>query len=158
MIDHNVMQKTIRAFTLIELLVVIAIIGLLSTISIVVLNGARMKSRDAKRVSDIQVIRAGLEQHWIERAAYPLSASPANLGTGSYQVLTSNGFQATPTGSVYLARVPVGARSGEYYTYECDTATIGYSIQFTTESITSYGPAGTYYAHSDSVDTSATQK
>ena len=40
-----------KGFTIIELLVVISIIGLLSTISVVSLNGARIKSRDAKRVS-----------------------------------------------------------------------------------------------------------
>jgi prepilin-type N-terminal cleavage/methylation domain-containing protein len=152
------LQKHSRAFTLVELLVVIAIIGLLAAVSVMILNGARRNSRDAKRVSDVQIIRAALEQHWVERAAYPLSASPVSLGTGTYQSLTSNGFEATPTGSVYLERVPVGARSGEYYTYECDTGTAGYTIQFTTEGQTSYGAAGTYYAHSSRVDTEATQK
>ena len=43
-----------KGFTLIELLVVIAIIGLLSSIAVVSLNGARAKARDAKRVSDVK--------------------------------------------------------------------------------------------------------
>lgn len=154
----RMIQKPSRAFTLIELLIVIAVIGFLATVSVLVLDAARKKSRDAKRVSDIQLIRAGLEQHWIERASYPLSSSPMSLGTGAYQVLTSNGFEAVPTGSVYLERVPVGARNGEFYTYECDTGTAGYTIQFTTESETAYGIAGMYYAHSNRVDTDATQK
>jgi prepilin-type N-terminal cleavage/methylation domain-containing protein len=38
-----------RAFTLVELLVVIAIIGLLSTVAVVSLAGARSKARDVKR-------------------------------------------------------------------------------------------------------------
>jgi prepilin-type N-terminal cleavage/methylation domain-containing protein len=43
-----------KGFTLIELLVVIAIIGLLSTMAVVSLNSARMKSRDARRLSDVK--------------------------------------------------------------------------------------------------------
>jgi prepilin-type N-terminal cleavage/methylation domain-containing protein len=42
-----------HAFTLVELLVVIAIIGLLSTVAVVALSGARAGSRNAKRNADI---------------------------------------------------------------------------------------------------------
>ena len=54
-------MKNKKGFTLIELLVVIAIIGLLSTLAVVSLNGARSKARDAKRTSDLRAVQSALE-------------------------------------------------------------------------------------------------
>jgi len=62
-----------KGFTLIELLVVIAIIGLLSTLAVVSLSGARTKARDAKRTSDLRTIQSALELYRNENAdALPL--------------------------------------------------------------------------------------
>jgi general secretion pathway protein G len=69
------MQKSKRGFTLIELLVVIAIIGLLSTLSILALNSARARSRDAKRISDVRQIQTALEMYYNDNADYPDSTA-----------------------------------------------------------------------------------
>jgi len=59
------------AFTLIELLVVIAIIGLLSTISIVALNSARLRARDVRRLSDIKQVQTAIEVYYQYNGYYP---------------------------------------------------------------------------------------
>jgi prepilin-type N-terminal cleavage/methylation domain-containing protein len=65
------MKRT--AFTLVELLVVIAIIGLLSTIAVVALNGARLNSRDTKRIADLKQIRLALSLYYDANGYYPPS-------------------------------------------------------------------------------------
>lgn len=64
-------QKFKKGFTLIELLVVISIIGVLSTIVLSSLNSARVKARDAKRVSDIRQLQSALELYYSNNGQYP---------------------------------------------------------------------------------------
>jgi prepilin-type N-terminal cleavage/methylation domain-containing protein len=51
-------------FTLIELLVVIAIIGVLASIVLASLNNARVKARNARRITDIKQIQLALELYY----------------------------------------------------------------------------------------------
>jgi len=64
-------MKNKKGFTLIELLVVIAIIGLLSTLSVLALNSARARSRDAKRIADVKQIQTALEMYYNDNNNYP---------------------------------------------------------------------------------------
>ncbi len=79
------MYENKKAFTLIELLVVIAIIGLLSTLSIIALNSARAKARDAKRISDVKQMQVALEMYYNDMTDYPASitAGGAIASTGT---------------------------------------------------------------------------
>ncbi len=78
-------MKNKKGFTLIELLVVIAIIGLLATLSIVALNNARSRARDARRVADIRQIQTALELYYNDFNYYPNTnkiTTPVEVGEG----------------------------------------------------------------------------
>ena len=59
-----------KGFTLIELLVVIAIIGILSTLAVVSLSGARDKANDAKIKSDLNQIATQAETYYADASTY----------------------------------------------------------------------------------------
>ncbi len=113
-------RKNKAGFTLIELLVVIAIIGLLASVVLVSVNSARQKSRDAKRLADINQIAKALELFYNDAAAYPTcstscsQSTPSQImgigsagGTGTLSAITSvtgpSGKTLTPT---YVTGVP----------------------------------------------------
>lgn len=75
-------MNTRKGFTLIELLVVIAIIGILSSVVLASLNTAREKSRDARRIADINQIKVALELYFDSNGNYPTSL--ATLATDGF--------------------------------------------------------------------------
>ena len=87
-------HKRFSGFTLVELLIVIAIVGILVTGSVLLLNQARGKSRDAKRVADMKQIATALELYLAEEGSYPATLTPGQPLVG-------------PTsGITFMAKVP----------------------------------------------------
>ena len=105
----------IQGFTLIELLVVISIIGILLGLSIFGLQGARVSSRDAKRKTDLELIRSGLEIYKADCNGYPLSSPTfdpalvsASLDSGGGQLVGDNSPthpSCKPT-NIYISSIP----------------------------------------------------
>lgn len=129
-------KKTDKGFTLIELLVVIAIIGILATVSVISLNNARAKSRDAKRAGNIKQIQTALELYFNDNGHYPSANewssgkifSTSSAGTSTYMEIipsapspsdgtcsnTQNTISYTPTsdGSSYSISFCLGNNTG----------------------------------------------
>ena len=110
-----------RGFTLIELLVVIAIIGILSSVVLASLNTARIKARDAQRVSDVRQIQLAMEFFYD-------NAVPKTYPT------TVQGIAILVTNSL-LPNLPVAPTGGTGYSYALLTAT-NYCVGVGLEQIT----------------------
>ena len=115
------MSKSRQGFTLIELLVVIAIIGLLSTLAVVSLNGARQKARDARRMADVKSLQSAVELY-IGDNETPI-ADP-----GTWALLSSGLLTYLPGGA------PVDPGSNEY-AYCVDANTDKYLVAAELESV-----------------------
>lgn len=97
-------------FTLIELLVVIAIIGILTTLIMTNLSGARERARDARRKSDLRAVQQSLRLYYNDNQSFPLTADFPAAGA------SFNSGGATPT--VYLSSVPADPSSTAASTVE----------------------------------------
>lgn len=127
-------HKKNLGFTLIELLVAIIIIGILATLTTVVLNSSKQKGRDTKRVADVRAIHDALEMYVNDQGVYPSSIA---IG----QPLTA------PDGTIYMNKIPFNPSP---YDTDCDVAEYeytalddnrSYSLQFCLEgTVNDIGP------------------
>jgi prepilin-type N-terminal cleavage/methylation domain-containing protein len=88
-----------RGFTIIELLVVIAIIGILSSVVLASLNGARSKGRDSRRISDLKQIQLALEM-WYDSNGVEYPDALSSLAT------------------TYISAVPTDPQTSAAYLYD----------------------------------------
>ena len=133
------MNNKKKGFTLIELLVVVAIIGLLSTLSIVALNNARARSRDARRVADVKQVQTALELYYNDNGSYPGSVTfdgNTSIGTG-----TNTYMAKTPA-----APLPADGSCAANYTYTVDDSNRSYTIDYCLGSATGGVAAGAHKA------------
>ena len=137
------LKNSNRGFTLIELLVVIAIIGMLASLSVVALNNARAKSRDAKRLADMKQVTTALELYFSDNNTYPATAN----------VIFDGAHNLTNVSTLYMSSLP-GAplpRDGSScdtakntYTYTLDAASnpVSYHITYCLGAVTGGISAG----------------
>jgi general secretion pathway protein G len=130
------MKNNKKAFTLIELLVATTIIAVLIAIGTVSYSSVSRKSRDTKRRSDVEQIRAALEMYRADIGSYPF-------------------LELELVDSSYIPKIPVGPKSDVYFYTPTNVASgvyYGYTVQSTLEGYTAptvapentCTPTGTY--------------
>ena len=126
-----------KGFTLIELLVVIAIIGLLTSVVMISMTTVRSKSRDTRRMRDLQEIQKALALYVTNTGNYPVSPA-ATVLSGSDMV----------TDALVDSEALSGVISGDpqhptrAYTYVTNNSGTTYTITFCleTDTIPNYTP------------------
>ena len=143
-----VKEKIQKGFTLIELLIMIAVIVLLSALAVTSLNNTRKSTRDAKRISDVQQIRAALDKYYGENKDYPTFSGNLGYSDGLQQCLvnTSNGFEYgsdcnLESSEVIMALVP--SDPGSFFYRYTHAGVIEYELRFRLERSTAGFPAKT---------------
>lgn len=143
------MKSANAGFTLIELLVVIAIIGLLASIGVFSVNNLRAKSRDSKRITDMNALMKAFELAKNDGLLPPVVYT--HTGSSSFNFLVPKYLKAVP-----LETHPRSSNAANLY-YYCNTPTQGpgnlcfpdndavtYAIRFYLEARSDLGPAGYY--------------
>ena len=153
-------QKQRRGFTLIELLVVMTIIGLISGIATVDYSSSRMRARNGRRLEDMDSLRTAMELYYGDHESYPgdKTADPGGLvlGKDGAKVLSSVGFSATASGTLYLQNVPFNPLGGGsdylYYSLNNDGSHCilancpSFKVEYVLEAPVNDMPAGAYIA------------
>lgn len=101
-------HKIKNGFTLIELLIVIAIIGILASVVLVALNGAREKARGARALQELSNIESALHVMAIDTDEWPGHQAPNEVhdpniaGNEIADISHPNaGLSSNPAGSPY---------------------------------------------------------
>lgn len=106
-------MKQTKSFTVIEILIVVSIVTILATLGFSTYSSVQKKARDARRTSDLEIIRAGIEQYRSNNNDYP-TALP-------YPAVAGNEGLCDPTGctdGVYLGKIPTDPVGTQRYVYQ----------------------------------------
>lgn len=91
-----------KGFTLIEMLVVVAIVGLLSSVVVVGVGGARQKARDSKRIADLRSIQTWAEANYT--TSYPTSAAYDSWSSKPKDPSTGAAYSYCGAGQTYVVK------------------------------------------------------
>jgi len=97
-------MKNTRGFTLIELLVVLAIIALLASVILASFSTTQVKSRDVRRMEDVDAIFKALELYHIGINHFPKSVATTTItGTDavSTTLINASSINSVPTDPLY---------------------------------------------------------
>ena len=119
-----------KAFTIIEILVVITIIGILFGVAALSYSSITKSSRDARRKTDLEQMRAALEM-WRSSEATAMGQYPTFPEDNCDNLGTILNF------SDYLPLIPTDPKLSSGVVYKCESVPSGYTLYSTLEAVDS---------------------
>ncbi len=143
-------QKKTKGFTLIELLVVIAIISILSSIVLVMLQGARTRAKNGKAIAEIAQFGIAVYMLEIDTGLYPTEYTEElwiELDLASAGITSRESGDFPGWKGPYIDEIPLDPWGKKYYfyeTYPCAATIKGCEAigSTTTKAVVSLGPDG----------------
>jgi general secretion pathway protein G len=121
-----------KGFTLIEILVAATIIVMLAAGAMTAYSSINKKSRDSRRLSDVEQMRSALEMYRADNGSYPIVASGAYIyASGSFNSTLSTAL-VTPG---YLPKLPREPKQTNEYYYDSDATGSTYTLEVCTEAL-----------------------
>ncbi|MEI7452441.1 MAG: type II secretion system protein [Candidatus Falkowbacteria bacterium] len=145
-------NKKVKGFTLIELLIVIAIIGILATIAVISLQNARVKSRDARRLSDVDQMQTALTLYYRDKGKYP---AISDFVAGGSLIATTSAGTVTYMALIPTAPTPADgtcSNSDNAYHYSPSSDFKKYTIYYCLGEKTADVGSGNHAATSDGIN------
>jgi len=131
--NFGVTSRSQGGFTVLELLVVIAIIVIITALTLALLNGARERSRDGRRLEDLRSIETALNLYAANNQGVYPAVSPAETIDGVNDFMSQ-----TLLGSDVISNIPTDPQHpNNVYQYQSDGNT--YSLSFCLETDTVQG-------------------
>lgn len=119
----KIVDKKATGFTLIELLIVISIIAVLAAMLFTNFSGARERTRDLQRKSDLDQLKKALRLYYNDYQRYPVDDGSGRIqGCGADQANPSvcawgSTFSAGAGPTIYMNQLPADPVATTSYTY-----------------------------------------
>jgi type II secretion system protein G len=118
---NSYLSRRVPGFTLIELLIVITIIGILASLVLANMAGARERARDAQRKADLRQVQTALRLYYNDFQGYPAHGTAGVTSLRIQHAPTSQTFQwgepFTLNSITYMGRLPLDPVSSGVYSY-----------------------------------------
>lgn len=108
--------KICKGFTLIELMVVVVILGILSTIGLSTFKNSQIRSRDAKRKSNLSSVQRAVEMYYNDYGAYPSSSADGKIVVGGESIAWGSEFKDAKD-TIYMKELPSDSTGSSQYCY-----------------------------------------
>lgn len=110
-------MNKLRGFTILEMVVVIGIIGVIGTAGLSSYSAVQKKARDSRRTTDLELMRAAVEQYRSNTNAYP-TTMPFPASGGNTGLCDPAGCSS----GKYLESVPTDPIPPQRYVYQYESA------------------------------------